>query len=110
MSKGNVKKQYMAIRRKPNAPDEYDVGGKKLKLGSSGGMLIHDHALARDLDQKFGRFSRNVKGGGQSLMVVEIDDRKAQWVDGYKCHFAVPDLPWKKDDAPKKKSKRARRR
>lgn len=94
-TKGNLRRKYIAIRRNPNAPAEFDVYGKKLKLGTSGAMVINDRQLARDLDQKYGRFSRNVKGGGQSLLVMEVGHRDEQTRDGYRVHFSVPELPWK---------------
>jgi len=66
-----------------------------------GRMVVHDDGIAQEIDDRFGT---KAKGGTGEVTVVTIDEKREE---GHTYKFAMPEMPWKKDnqEKPKKEKK-----
>lgn len=85
------KRRYWVVKRRQR-DDLPEVFGKK--FGKHNAFTIGDLALARDIDQKYGRYARGPDAA--SVLVLPVADRSAQRQEGYKVYFSVPEMPWRR--------------
>lgn len=71
---------FEVLRRNPNSPHEVEVGGQKMRFGSSGAFRLHDRGKAEEL---FARHSPQVGDG--SLVIIPTEKR----TEGHRRSFTV---------------------
>lgn len=84
---------FEIYKRKKNSPNRIKVGDHDVKLANVGPTIIHDAALAHDIDQLHGR---NAGERDDSLLVVPVDNDHLHRPGeaGHRYTFTVPELPW----------------
>jgi len=96
---GSFKKVFEVVRTTTKNIKSLDLGkGRKLKLGEKArALVVHDPAMARDIDDLYGIKGRKQRLTLDDVMVMEVDDHVVE--KGHKYSFGRhPGMPWAQYD------------
>lgn len=92
-SKRNRARSYEFVRNTKEPIKGFTVKGKKLAFGKSGIMMIHDKALADDINKQYGC----TRTGSRQVIMSDVPSTRG-WEPGRRTFWGgVPEMPWKKE-------------